>query len=341
VIQPEDAEPEAEPELISLRLNQGAFEAPEPLFPIGLFFPLELRHVRGGVVAASDDSTNFLFFWPESPDRGVETAFRPSAYLSSSESFVAELDDNSGAILLPIGNSLAPVDTVPDCPTLLAWLNGPDPSSLAGSKIACLVVQEAVATITVHSYDAKGARTAIALDDEALRTGFVATPDWEAHARGFAPGGGFLALASGAHDALIDLRGSSPKYQTDDVAAPGNTARGFSPSGRYLLQQRGQHVDFVVLAPSEIRLPLRYELPDAAIELASCTEAHHSRSWCGAPSAARGAGGRWSFGSDVAALLTASEGLAVIVPTTNPVAVNHLPVSTCGTGCVTQYEFGR
>jgi hypothetical protein len=337
VIQPQDDEPE----VIELRLNERTFEPPASLFAIGLFFPLELGHVPGGIVAASADPENFVNFWPESPELGAGASFLPSSYLSSTRTFAAEIDSGATANIHRIGDSLSAVASVPDCPTLLAWMNGPDPSSLAGSKLACLGVQNEAATISLHTYSEDGSFLPAAVNDQGLLADFVSTADWEGHARGFSPGGEFLALATAAHDAVIDLRGSSPTVQIADSAVPGNSARGFSPSGRFLLQQRGRNVQFVVLSPVGNLAPLPFELPEAFVDLAPCATAHHVPDWCGAPSAARHAAARWSVGSDVAALLAAGEGLEVLAASTDPLRVVHVPVSTCGASCVTQYEFGR
>jgi hypothetical protein len=336
VIQPEADEPE----VIALPLDARAFGTPESLLAIGLFFPLDLRRVPGGVVAASDDPENFIFFWPESPSHGIETAFRPAAYLSGDDSLVAEPEESSGLLVYSIADSSQLLDTVPDCPVVLAWANGPDPSSLAGSRLACLSVQDGTATLAIHSHDADGARTALALTEATLSANFAGDTTWEAHARGFSANGDFLALATAENDALIDLRGSAPKYQIA-AAAAGNTARGFSPSGRYLLQQRGRSVDFVTLSPGGDAAPMRFQLPAAASDLEPCSAAHHSTNWCGAPSAARRAAGRWSLQSERAALLAANEGLVVLGPTEDTAGVTRVSVSTCGASCVTQYEFGQ
>jgi hypothetical protein len=335
VIQPESEEPE----VIALPYASGAFGSPEALLAIGLFFPLELRRVPGGVVAASDDPENFIFFWPESPERGVETAFRPAAYLSNTTSLVAEPNESAGMLVYSIADSSQPLDTVPNCPIVLAWANGPDPSSLAGSKLACLSVQDGAASLAIHSYDAAGERTSLPLADATLSASFGDTA-WETHARAFSPGGDYLALATVENDVLIDLRGAAPELQSS-AAVAGNSARGFSPSGRYLLEQRGRSIAFVVLSPAEGAPSVRFELPAAANELEACTSAHHSTNWCGAPSAARRAAGRWSLESDLAALLAANEGLVVLGPTEDTAGVTRVSVSTCGASCVTQYEFGQ
>lgn len=337
VIQPEDDEPE----LIELRLNQRSFEPPEPVLAIGLFFPLDLRRVPGGVVASSDDETNFLFFWPEAPEAGAEAAFLPSSYLSAGQSFVAEVDDTPEALIYPIGDSASFIDTVPDCPTVLAWVNGSDRRSLAGSKLACLVLEGATAKLTLHSYDADGSRRSTTLDDETLSSELAATENWEGHARGFSANGEFLALASAGHDVLIDLRAEPPSFQLSDSAAQGNTARAFSPSGRALLAQRGRRVDFVVLASTPGLPAESYSLPEASVDLPPCLTAHHAVDSCDAPSAARRAAARWSLGSDVAAMPAAGEGLRLLAAVREPPSVRRVPVSSCGAACVTQYEFGR
>ena len=314
-------------------------EAGEPGSDLGLFFPIDLRHVPGGVLAGSDDPFNFLFFWPESPNQGNETAYLPAAYLSNDESFVAEFDDATESFLYPLADQSTPVDTLTGCATVVAWAAGPDRRSLAGSKIACLPPQGEPAVLSIHVYDAQGARTTLTLDDETLRADLATAESWEGHARGFSPGARFLALASAAHDVLIDLRGVSPLLRISDAAGPGSTARGFSPDGEFMLRQRGRNVDVVALsAPPEMRA---FDLAPALVDMPPCELAHHSANWCGARSAARRASARWSFSRDVAAQLTSAEGLMVIGASTDPVSVTSESVSTCGASCVGQYEFGR
>lgn len=328
-----------EPALTELRLGPRAFEPREALSGLGLFFPLALRHVPGGVLAVSDDPTNYLFFWPESPEQGFESVYLPSAYLSGDQSLVAEFDDESESLIHPLSDSSSVVDTLPACATVLGWAAGPDRGALAGSKIACLPTPEQPAVISIHVYDESGARTTTTLDDTTLRADLAVVEDWEGHARGFSPAGDFLALASQAHDVLIDLRGSSPGVRIADAGGPGNTARGYSPSGRYLLRQRGRSVDFVVLDGADDAPP--YELADARVDMPPCELAHHSINWCGAASAARRASARWSFGSDFAAHLASGEGLLLLAPAADGVSMRRAPVSTCGASCVGQYEFGR
>src|SRR5688572_10741669 len=212
-----------EPALTELRVSQRAFEAREALSGLGLFFPLDLRHVPGGIVAVSDDPTNYLFFWPESPEQGFESVYLPSAYLSSDESLVAEFDDESESLIHPLSDPSSLIDTLAECATVLAWAAGPERRSLAGSKIACLPPPEQPAVISLHVYDADGAPSTTTLDDPTLLADLAVTEDWEGHARGFSPGGDFLALASSTHDVLIDLRGSSPLIRITDAAAQGNT----------------------------------------------------------------------------------------------------------------------
>jgi hypothetical protein len=337
VTQPQDDEPE----LIELQLSQRAFEPPQSVFAIGLFFPLDLRHVPGGVIAASDDPLNFLFFWPESPEEGIEAAFLPSSYLSAGQSFVSEGEDTPEAFVYRIGNSASFVQAVPDCPTVLAWADGPDRRSLAESKLACLALDDTSARITIHAYDANAVRQSTLLDDPTLSADFVSTDSWEAHARGFSSNGQLLALASETRDIWIDLRGPSPVVQISEGTAQGNTARGFSPSGQALLQQRGRSIEFVVVPAAPGASPERYTLPDASVDLPPCLTAHHTLDWCGAPSAARRAAARWSSRGDVAALLAADDGLSVLAKADQPPSIRRVPVSTCGASCVTQYEFGR
>jgi hypothetical protein len=332
VIQPEDEEPE----IVSLSLGERAFEGQDTVFAVALFFPLELRPVPGGVIAGSDDPTNFLYFWPESAE-GFQTTFGPGAYRSSGQRFVAEPDEISGATgLYPIADTSQPLDTLPDCPVVLAWTEGPEPGSLAGARVACLKVADAAATLSVHVYDASGARSVVSLEDEALRADFVAPESWESHARGFSKAGEWLSLATSAHDALIDLRGAAPVYHVTPSAEVGNTAAGFSPSGRQLIVQRGRDVRVTVLTSET---PSRFEPLRSALDLEACSTAHHAESFCGAPEAARSAAARWSTGSDVAAMLIEGEGLAVLA-SDGATRLRSRDVSTCGAGCVKAYAFG-
>jgi hypothetical protein len=328
-----------EPALSELRLSQRALEEGEPQSGLGLFFPVDLRHVPGGVLAVSDDPTNYLFFWPESPEQGFESVYLPSAYLSGDESLVAEFDDESQSPIYPLSDSSSLLDTLPGCATVLGWAAGPERRSLAGSKIACLPLEGQPAVISIHAYDTSGARTTTTLDDDTLRADLATTEDWEGHARGASRAGEFMALASSAHDVLIDLRGAVPRVRVTDAAAQGSTARGFSPSGQYLLRQRGRSVDFVVLGGADDAPP--FELPDAFVDMPPCELAHHSTNWCGASSAARRASARWSFGSDIAAHLASGEGLVLLGAGADGVSMRRTSVSTCGASCVRQYEFGR
>jgi hypothetical protein len=338
VIQPEAGEPE----LLELGLSDGAFATPVERFLIGAFFPIELRRGPAGVLGASTDPTNFLFFWPETPDAGFESAFTPSAYLSGQASFAAEPDDvAASSALFPIGDSSRVLDTLPSCPIVLAWSEGPSSSSLAGSSLACLSVSGDVASLGVHAYDAAGVRHTLPLDDAELRADYASAPSWESHARAWAGDGSWLALATAEHDAIIDLRGPSPLYQLRPAAVDGSTARGFSPSGRYLLEQRGARVELVVLSPAPGAAPIRVPLPAAAAELAACDLARHLPTSCGSPRAARRAAARWSSNEDVASLLASGEGLVLLAPTPDTVGVARVAVSTCGSGCVTQYQFAE
>jgi hypothetical protein len=230
-----------------------------------------------------------------------------------------------------------PLDTLPDCPVVLAWAEGPEPGSLAGARVACLKVADAAATLSVHVYDARGARNVVTLDDEALRADFVALESWEGHARGFSPSGEWLSLATSTHDALIDLRGAAPVYHVTSALEAGNTAAGFSPSGRQLIRQRGRDVRVTVLDRSET--PSSFESLRSALDLAACSTAHHAESFCAAPEAARFAAARWSTTSDVAVMLIEGEGLAVLA-SDGATRLLSRDVSTCGAGCVKAYAFG-
>jgi len=338
VIQPEAGEPE----LLELALQDGAFGSPTDRFLIGAFFPIELRRSAAGLIGASTDPTNFVFFWPESADTGFESAFSPSAYLSSRESFAAEPDEAAAlSRLSPIGDSTLVLDTLPQCPVVLAWSEGPSPSSLAGGRVVCLNVSGGAVTLSVYTYDADGVRQAVPLDDAALLADYALAANWEGHARAAAAGGDWLALATGGHEAIVDLRGPAPLYQVRSAPTTASTALGFSPSGRYLLAQRGAQVELTVLAPATDLAPVHLSLPPAASELAPCALARHVPTFCGSPRAAQRAAARWSAREDVAALLSAGEGLVLIAPTADAVGVASLPVSTCGSGCVEQYEFAE
>jgi len=96
-----------------------------------------------------------------------------------------------------------------------------------------------------------------------------------------------------------------------------------------------------VLSPAEGIPPTPFELPEAVADVPACATAHHASSWCGAPSAARDASGRWSLGRDIAVYLASGEGLTMVVPSVERLGGRRLPVSTCGASCVRQYEFGR
>lgn len=338
VIQPELAEPE----LLELRLQGGVFARPEARALLGAFFPIALRRAAAGLIGASTDPTNFVFYWPETADGGFETAFTPSAFLSNRESFAAEPDDVAGtSALFAIGDSSQVLDTLPECPVVLAWVEGPGARSLAGSSIACSSAPGAAAALTVYSYDGAGVRRASRLDDEALLTDLAVASSWEGQARGLAAGGGWLALATVQHDAIVDLRGPSPAYEVRAATAPASTARGFSPSGRFLLGQRGRQLELSVLAPAAGMPPIHLPLPQAAADLAPCDTARHVTSFCGSPRAAERAAARWSASADVASVLAAGEGLVLIAPTEDTVGFASVAVSTCGSGCVTQHEFAE
>lgn len=337
VIQPEAGEPE----LLELALEDGVFASPIDRFLLGAFFPIELRRSSGGVLGASSDPTNFVFFWPETPDAGFESAFSPSAFLSSHASFAAEPDEAAAlSRLSPIGDSALLLDVLPRCPLVLAWSEGPSPSSLAGSRVVCLDASAETALV-LHAYDAAGARQARALEEAALLADYAQTSRWEHHARVAAPRGDWLALSTAGYDALVDVRGPSPVFDVRSAASDANTALGFSPSGRYLLAQRGAQVELTVLSPGAGLGPIHVPLPAAAAELADCDLARHVPTFCGSPNAARRAAARWSSNEDVAALLSAREGLMLLAPTDGIVGVASVPVSTCGSGCVEQYEFAE
>ena len=338
VIQPEAGEPE----LLELGLTEGAFASPLERFLISAFFPIELRRSTLGVIGASLDPTNFVFFWPETSEAGFESAFTPSAYLSSRESLAAEPDEvAASSALFPIGDSSLLLDTLPNCPVVLAWSEGPSPGSLAGGRVVCLNVSGETATLTVYAYDAAGVRLALPLDDAALRADYAVTANWESHARASTADGDWLALATAQHDTIVDLRGSTPLYEVRPATIAASTARSFSPSGRYLLEQRGTQVELTVLSPAAGLTPLHLQLPAAATELAACELARHVATYCGSPSAPRRAAARWSASEDVASLLARGEGLMVLAPTEDTVGVASVAVSTCGSGCVTQYEFAQ
>lgn len=338
VIQPEADEPE----LLDVALEDGAFASPVDRFLIGASLPIELRRSARGVIGASPDPTNFVFFWPDRPDAGFESAFSPSAYLSSRESFAAEPDEAAAlSRLSPIGDSGLVLDTLPQCPVVLAWSEGPSPSSLAGSRVVCLNVSGDAASLTLHTYDATGARQARELDDAALLADYALAANWESHARVAMASGSWLALATARYDAIVDLRGPSPLYEVRSAASAASTALGFAPSGRYLLAQRGAQVELTVLSPAAELAPIHIPLPTAAAELAACELARHVPTYCGSPNAARRAAARWSASEDVAALLSSGEGLLLLAPPDETLGVARVSVSTCGSGCVEQYEFAE
>jgi hypothetical protein len=336
VIQSDDDEPE----LIEVRLDQRAFEAVESeASSLGVSGSVELRQVPGGLIAASADPNEFLFFWPTPAAEGLEASYYPWAYLPDNEALVAEFDDVSQTTIFSLGEQSSALDALPGCATVLGWTAGPDRSSLAGSTIACLPVAGEPAVISVYSYEADSTRSVVTIDDELLRSDLAAAENWEGHAHGLSPGGQFLALASSTHDVLIDWRASPPRVRVGDASAQGSTARGFSSRGQFMLRQRGRSVDLVVLSAADDAST--FDLPDAFVDMPPCELAHHSTNWCGARSAARRASARWSKGSDFAAHLTSERGLVVIGATADPVSVRREPVSTCGASCIRQYEFGR
>ena len=329
-----------EPVLRELRLTaQRSFERGQAASDLGLIAPIALRHVPGGVIAASDDPFNFLFFWPASSDEGAEAAYPPWAYLSDDESFVSIFDEETGATIRRIGQQSSSVDSLPGCATVLGWASGPDRRSIAGSKLACLPPEGEPAVISIHSHDANATRSTLTIDDETLRADLAVADNWEGHARALSPDGQFLAFASASHDVLIDLRGADPQLRITDAVGQGNTARAFSPSGAFMSRQRGRIVDLVPLSGSP-ELPAR-PFSDAVFDMPGCELAHHSANGCGAKGAARRSSLRWSFGRDYAAHLASGEGLLVIGAIANPVSITQRPVSTCGVSCVKQYEFGR
>jgi hypothetical protein len=338
VLQPEAGEPE----LLELALEEGALGSPTDRFLIGAFFPIELRRSAGGVIGASPDPTNFVFFWPATAEAGFESAFSPSAYLSSRESFAAEPDEVAAlSRLFRIGDSSVVLDTLPQCPVVLAWSEGPSPGSLAGSRVVCLNVSGEAASLTLHAHDAAAERQARQLDDAVLLADYAVAASWESHARVMTPGGDWLALATAGHDAIVDLRGPAPLYHVRSAASAAGSALAFSPSGRYLLAQRGAQLELTVLAPAAEPRPIHVPLPGAAAELAACELARHVPTFCGSPTAARRAAARWSASEDVAALLSGGDGLMLLAPTDDVVGVASVSVSTCGSGCVEQYEFAE
>jgi hypothetical protein len=232
------------------------------------------------------------------------------------------------------------LDTLPDCPIVLTSVDGPSLGSLPGSKVLCLRVQDDAATLTVHAYDANGARSSTVLEDETLRADFSLVDNWEQYARNFSLNGDWIALTTVNQDVLIDLRDSAPRYQSLPKLVDGFTARGFSPSGRYLFQQRGQFLDLEILPQDAEREPIAYPLSNGAHELSACDTARHMAGWCGAPAAAADADARWAPNADIGASLSAFEGLSVMSFSEEEVAVFSIPVSTCGSDCVTQYAFG-
>lgn len=326
-----------EREIVTLDLNQDTFD--QALLDTSRFiFPLHLRQIPTGIAGASVEPDSFLYFWPAAPELASEALYTGFSYLSAGQAFVAETDDEfAEAYLYPMGELFEHLDFLPDCSVVLTWADGPSPGSLAGSKIACLVVQGAAATISVYSYAEDGTRSALTLEDETLRTDFATAANWEGHARGFSPVSDWLALATTEHDILIDLRAPVPKYQIVAAASAGATARTFSPSGGQLLQQRGQTLHFTLLAPPEAGAPGSFPLLDAAEPAPACDTAQHMPHWCGAPLAASLASARWSSQDDIAVWLSRDEGLNLLSFAHESNGLNYVAVSTCGAACVTQY----
>jgi hypothetical protein len=336
------AQPESgEREIVTLTLSQGSFDD-QILLPLTRYvYPLALRRISTGIVGASVESDGFLYFWSAASPAASGAIYTPFAYVSGKQAFVAETDESFGdAFLYPMGESLEALDILPECAVVLAWADGPAAGSLAGSRVACLRVQEGAATVTVYAFDAALARTALTLDDPTLRAALATEANWVGHARGFSPDGQWLALATTEHDLLVDLRAPAPKYYAAAAGSPGSTARGFSRSGSYLLQQRGLTLDFVVLVPGDDQAPIPLRQLDADKEPGACAIAQHAASWCGAPEAAAAASARWASREDVAVFLTRDGGLSLLSRTAAGDGLRRVPVSTCGASCVTQYELG-
>jgi WD40 repeat protein len=337
VVQPESGERE----IVTLTFDQEVFDGQQLLPPTTYVNPLALRRVPAGLVGASVEADSLLYFWPAAPPDAPGAIYTGFSYLSGRQSFVAEANASAAeALLFPMGEFLQPLDTLPECAVVLAWADGPTAGSLAGSKVACLRSRDGAATSTVYSFDAGATRTALTLEEPTLRTELASETNWVNNARGLSPDGQWLALATAEHDFLVDLRADAPKYYVGVAATTGNTARGFSPSSSYLLQQRGLTVDFIVLAPGDNQAPVSFSLRDAARGAVNCSSAQHVANWCGAPEAAATASARWATHEDVAVFLSGEEGLSLLSLTDAGDGLLGAAVSTCGAGCVTQYEFG-
>jgi hypothetical protein len=329
-------------EVIALELVGGEL-GEQRVLPSGTFLsPLELRRAPTGVLAASREPLSWFYFWPDDAEPEIELGYTEYAYISAGQRFVAETDDSAAtASLQLLGGSGDTLDTLPDCPVVLAWGEGASASSLSGSKVACLRVVDGAATLGVHVYGSGGVRSTLVLDSEALRADFAVPDDWQGYARAFSPDNAWLALTLAERDVLVDLRTGTPNLLELPNTLPGATARAFSPSGRYLLSQRGQQLRLTVLSgtPAGIPLSIPLPLPDAATEPVPCSSAPHVEDWCGAPSAARGGSARWSSQRDIAALLSRDEGLLTLSIGAQGQTLVRTSVSTCGAACVGQYSF--
>lgn len=302
--------------------------------------PLELRPAPGGIVGGSADPGSFLYFWGSATVPDSVNVFTDDSYLSGGQQFVADPDPELGLTpLYAVGNVQQTLHNLADCSDVLAWADGPTSGSLAGARVACLGVQGTRATIVLHSFAGDGTASALALDEPALNVEFASIADWEAHARGFSPDGDWLALATSAHDFLVDLRGATPRFTVEEARAAGSTALAFSPSGEHLLAQRGRSMRWTVLEPSAGGAPLTIPLPDTVSDANPCSTARHLAAWCGAPTASRSAAARWHAAADVA-VLPSSGGLSLTALTEQHDGLDDPPVSLCGAGCIRQYAFG-
>jgi hypothetical protein len=307
----------------------------QELLDTAIVAPLTLRTAPGGVLGASDAFDRFLQFWAPA---GNNVQHNPRSYLSSGSSFVAVPGEAPPATTLyAISESASPLASLPNCPTVLTWIEGPRPGALAGSKLACHAVVEGVASLTVYAFDENAIPNALTLDHDTIRTAFAVEADWATHARSFSAGGEWLALTTATSDAFIDLRGPGEPgyYIIEDVAEPGATARTFSPSGEHLLMQRGQQLLWLFVGTDPGLPPEGWSLPNTAAEAVVCSSTRNASNWCGAPRAAELTGPRWAPTDDIAVSLSEEEGLVL----TTLSGSLRMPVSTCGADCVRGFAF--
>jgi hypothetical protein len=308
----------------------------ERLLTSPIMVSLALRPAPGGILGASDSSSSFLYFWTAA---GRTVQHDPRSYPSNEASLVAFPGEPPQLTLQAIGGGSSPLASLPDCPTVLTWIEGPVPGSLAGSKLACHALVEGAAVIQIHGFDTSATPSTVTLDDDRIRNGFAVEADWAAHARSFSPRGEWLALTTSTSDAFVDLRvPGSPTTYARDVEDPGATARTFSPTGSHLLVQRGQQLVWLVLGAGPEQPPGAADMPNTAAGASACSITRNASNWCGAPHAGEVTGPRWAATDDIAASLTQNEGLILISRSSDGGMLSE-PISTCGSSCVRGYAF--